>query len=315
MTTATTEGDTSAVKRAVIVPPGKLRDCWGRKFIVSSVYISYRSFSHIVILTDWNIIDGALKNYAEVPYESVSIMAPCFLTDVDVTAGAASADNIVFGLTTWVSGQKNTQPSTVETSAYEVVDELINYYLDKTKFPALEAIVFAGHSAGSQMTQRYAALKKTGEDEDKIHYYVANPGSFVWLTEDRPASTDACEGFDSYKYGLADKFPAYAAGDASSLGRDGLIERYMGRKIHYAFGLADNGPGDTRCQAVSQGASHLERGQNFMTMLDGLGGLGSTSTVDYIEGVSHDGGAMFNSPEGLDKVRFSFSTLSPCNTC
>jgi len=98
-------------------------------------------------------------------------MAPCYLADIDL-AGAATPDNIIFGETTWVSGHKNTGPSTVETSAYEVMDELMNYYLDTTKFPALEVVMFAGHSAGGQMTQRYAALRKSGAGEDRIHYWV-----------------------------------------------------------------------------------------------------------------------------------------------
>lgn len=269
----------------------------------------------IKIRIDWTMMDSALKEYAaEVAYEDVSIMAPCFLTDIDVASGAATEGNILFGLTTWVSGHKNTQPSTVETSAYEVVDELINYYMDKEKFPALEAVVFAGHSAGGQMTQRYAALKNCGSsDEDRLHYWVGNPGSLVWLTEDRPIPNEACERVDSYKYGLNDTIPAYALAEANELGRDGLIGRYMGRKIHYAFGLADNGAGDTRCQAQTQGMTHLERGQNFMSMVDGLGGLRETSTVDYVPDVSHNPDLMVKSAQGLEKVYFllSFTTGEP----
>jgi len=260
-------------------------------------------------------MDGALKNYADVPYGDVSIMAPCYLTDVDL-AGAAVEGNILFGYTTWVSGHSNTQPASVETSAYEVLDELVNYYLDTTKFPALEAVVIAGHSAGGQMSQRYAALRKNGANEDRVHYWVGNPGSLVWLTEDRPAPNEACEGVDSYKYGLTDKFPAYALGDTNDLGRDGIVQRYLGRKVHYAFGLEDNGPGDTRCQAVTQGSSHLERGQNFVAMLDNLGGMPAGSSVDYIPGASHQADAMVQSTEGLNKVslpHLSFSVIFNAN--
>ena len=124
----------------------------------------------------------------------------------------------------------------------------------------------------------------------------------MWLTEDRPLPNAACEDVDSYKYGIKDNFPAYALGDANKLGRDGLIERYMARNVHYAFGLADNGAGDTRCQAFTQGKTHLARGKNFMAMIDGLGGLPANSTVDYIAGVSHSGDRMVNSAQGLEKV-------------
>jgi len=122
-------------------------------------------------LLDFSLIDRALKAYPDVPYGDISIMAPCYLTDLDL-AGAATSDNLLFGKTTWVSGHKNIAPPGIETSAYEVMDELVNYYLDRTKFPALEAVVFAGHSAGAQMTQRYATLRKLGDNEDRLHYWV-----------------------------------------------------------------------------------------------------------------------------------------------
>jgi len=132
------------------------------------------------------------------------------------------------------------------------------------------------------MAQRYAALRKSTSGDDRIHYCransllqatisnicigVANPGSILWLTEDRPLPDSDCEGFDEYKYGLNGSFPAYALGDANNLGRDGLVERYRSRNLHYAWGLVsqgnsiarntvltslqnDYGNGDTRCQA------------------------------------------------------------------
>jgi len=313
------------VKRAVIFVPGKWRDCWTRG--------SFSPHPGIVLFNarlwpEFQLADEALKGYDEVPYEDVSIMSPCFLTDLD-HIGAATLDNILFGKTTWVSGHKNIQPTNIEISAFEVIDELIDYYLDTKKFPALEAVVFAGHSAGGQMTQRYAALKKDGKHEDRVHYWVrlvsystatvahfakylkvANPGSLLWLTEDRPKPDEDCEDIDSYKYGLEDSIPAYALGDANDLGRKGLVDRFLERNVHYAFGLLDHGAGDTRCQAMTQGSTHLERGQNFMAMLDDMGGMPKNSTVDYIPGVTHDGNGMVNNDAGLEKVRHCKLLLS-----
>lgn len=249
-------------------------------------------------------MDNTLKSYSEVDYDDVSIAGPCFLAESDL-AGAAKEGDILFGDTTWISGHQNIQPPSVQISSYEVIDELVDYYLDQDKFPALEAIVFAGHSAGGQMTQRYAVLRKDGKDEDRIHYWVANPGSLVWLTEDRPSPDSICEGVDSYKYGLNDTIPKYALGDVNDLGRDGVVDRYLGRNVHYAFGLDDNGNGDTRCQAFTQGSTHLERGQNFMSMLKNLNASvakSKTATVDFIQGVSHEANRMVESAEGSEKV-------------
>jgi hypothetical protein len=111
--------------------------------------------------------------------------------------------------------------------------------------------------------------------------YLGNPGSLLWLTEDRPNPEleNGCDGFDSYKYGIGDNICGYALGDANELGRDGLVSRYFSRKVHYAWGLVrltlylcqlifgsnnqcfleqeDNGNGDTRCQAeVSEAHIH-----------------------------------------------------------
>jgi hypothetical protein len=65
---------------------------------------------------------------------------------------------------------------------------------------------------------------------------IGNPGSLLWLTTDRPHPDETCAGVDSYKYGLTDKIIGYALGDASRLGRDELVQRYFGRKVHYAWG-------------------------------------------------------------------------------
>lgn len=106
------------------------------------------------------------------------------------------------------------------------------------------------------MAQRYLALRKTTDDDDRLHFWIgelqkramwmtlliiidvlANPGSLVWLTSDRPHPDDTCSGVDTFKYGLADGFPAYDTTDAKNLGRDGLASRYRDRNAHYAWGL------------------------------------------------------------------------------
>jgi len=134
---------------------------------VSKVPLVFVSLSQEFSITDATLTDNALKAYAEVPYETVSTMVPCYLTDVDLV-GAAQQGNILFGLTTWASGHQNTQPTSVQASAYDVLDELINYYLDAAKFPNLKAVVIAGHSLGAQMAQRYAAMRTSTTGDDKV---------------------------------------------------------------------------------------------------------------------------------------------------
>ncbi|KAF8883662.1 hypothetical protein CPB85DRAFT_1233192 [Mucidula mucida] len=278
--------DTSAVKRAVIILPGKPRDCW---------YY-------------WNVMNNALyvanANDSSLKREEISIMGPCFFNANDLSAGAAKSDQLVWGDTTWISGHYNIGPDSIsEFSSYDVLDSLVDYYMDTDMYPNLNVVVIAGHSAGAQMAQRYIALRNSVKNDDKLHYWIANPGSILWLTEDRPIANSSCSGIDDYKYGLSGTIPGYATAKANKLERSGLVERYRERKAHYAWGLADDGAGDTRCEAMTQGTSHLTRGQNFVSMLEGMdGGMPQNTTVDWVEGASHDNVEMMQSADGIDKV-------------
>ncbi len=108
------------------------------------------------------------------------------------------------------------------------------------------------------MAQRYAALRKSTENDNRLHFWIggffvsfichllkigfprgilpANPGSLCWLTDDRPIPNSSCSDADQYKYGLAGNFPAYATPDTNKLGRNGIVSRYNGRNLNYAWG-------------------------------------------------------------------------------
>lgn len=85
----------------------------------------------------------AAEKYPDVSTGAVSVLSPCFLTEVDLEAGAAHEGQLLFGLTTWISGQKSVSPEGVNMSSYEVVDRLVDYYLDTEKYPNLEVRTFS----------------------------------------------------------------------------------------------------------------------------------------------------------------------------
>ncbi|KIY70692.1 hypothetical protein CYLTODRAFT_347276 [Cylindrobasidium torrendii FP15055 ss-10] len=290
----TADLDNSTVTRAVIGVSGALRDCWQG-------------------WTDLNnALDTAAAAKSSVKPSKISVMSPCFFNTLDVDAGAVVEDQLVFNGTTWSSGHSNVLPDSIsDFSAYDVLDELIAFYMDKDTFPNLEKLVIGGHSMGAQAVQRYAALRKSTKNDDRLRFWVANPGSLLWLVKDRPAEDDDCDGVDDYKYGLSAKFPAYATADFNDLGRDGIVERYFGRNVSYAWGLKDNGAGDKRCQAVTQGSTHLERGKNYVAMLEDMsnGSIPDAHTVDYVAGVSHQPSKMMNSTEGWTKVSLIISSF------
>ncbi|KAK0458636.1 uncharacterized protein EV420DRAFT_368640 [Desarmillaria tabescens] len=297
------------VTRAIIVLNGKDRTCW----------------------SDWTAMNNALYNATyddpTIERDHISIMAPCFFTEADLKAGAATDDQLIWDNTTWISGHSNVADNPSNFSTYDVLDTLVAYYMNTTVYPNLQVVVIAGHSAGGQMTQRYVALRPSNEDDSRLHFWIANPGSLCWLTSDRPFPDDDCDGVDDFKYGLKANFPAYATADARVLEREGIIERYNGRTISYAWGLVsdviclrvifyhslqeDHGDGDPRCQAKTQGNSHLERGQYFVSMLEDMGGVPNCTTVDWVPGISHDAEGMMASNVGIDKL-FRFMGNEGC---
>ncbi|KAK7455267.1 hypothetical protein VKT23_011139 [Stygiomarasmius scandens] len=289
--------DNSAITRAIIVPGAKARDHW-------SYWITMK-----------NILSFAAEADPSIDANTVSIMSPCFMAQVDAQAGAANSTNLYWSKTGWFSGTYAEGPNDKDKiSSFDILDNLAAHYADKSIYPNLQEIIFAGHSAAAQMFQRYAALRNPTDNDDAIHYIVANPGSFLWLASDRPAPNSSCEDVDRYKYGLDDGFPGYATGTFNRVGRGGLVDRYLSRNVHYAHGTADDGPGDTSCQAVTQGSSHLERGQNFVSLLQSLStGWPTTQTIDWVEGVSHQNQDMYNS-SALRERLFKDATVSGSGT-
>ncbi|KAK0493842.1 hypothetical protein EDD18DRAFT_1178117 [Armillaria luteobubalina] len=277
--------DMTEVTRAVIILQGKHRASW----------------------SDWNAANNALSkavyNNPAIKRSEISIMCPCFLTEADLSAGAAQDGQLLWGKTNWISGSRNVGPDSVTgVSSFDVLDALVAYYMDRKLYPNLKVLVVGGHSAGGQMAQRYAILRPSTDDDGRLHFWIANPGSLCWLTPGRPVPNNQCDGVDAFKYGLESGFPAYATKSARALGREGIVKRYHSRTLNYAWGLKDEGNGDTRAQAQTQGRTHLERGQNFVAMLEDMGGIPSLTTVDWVPGVSHSGEGMMASDAGIDKL-------------
>ncbi|KAK0201354.1 hypothetical protein DFS33DRAFT_1346524 [Desarmillaria ectypa] len=286
--------NTTEVTRAVIVLHGQPRDCWYH----------------------WNSMNNALYKATyddpSIVREHISILGLCFFDEDDLSGGAAEEGQLLYGKTAWISGQDNVAPDSISNySSFDVLDSLVAYYMDKTVYPNLEVVVVGGHSAGAQMAQRYAALRSSTDDDDRLHFWVANPGSLLWLTSGRPVSVDGCNGTDVYKYGLESGFPGYVTRNARELDRSGIVERYNGRNMHYAWGLADYGNGDTRCQVMAQGNTQISRGQNFVKMLEGMGGIPNLTTIDWVPNIGHSSEGMMASEGGIDKLfRYVSSSAS-----
>ena len=192
-------------------------------------------------------------------------------------------------------------------SAFEVVDAILQTLADRTRFPQLARVTLAGHSAGAQLVHRYAVFNSLDEKLRAaglaVRYVVANPSSYLYLTDERPLGSgfapynrNACARYNTYRHGL-EGLPRYAA-DAN--GTD-LFRRYAVRDVTYLLGTADNDPGhhalDRSCAGKAEGAHRLERGRNYIRYERHLAGAATrlNRRAYEVEGVGHQQSRMFGS--------------------
>jgi hypothetical protein len=232
------------------------------------------------------------------------IVAPQFLDGSD---GPSSLD-LRWTSEGWKQGDESqTSPS---VSSFAAVDQMIRGVVSSGDFPNLQDVVVAGHSAGGQFVERYAAANRIdGTVGAPLRYVVANPSSYLYLTPERPVSgsTDqfatpdasSCSGYDTYKYGLKG-LNAYLG----AVGADGIRAQFQSRHVAYLLGSNDTDPNDSTidktCEAEMQGPYRLARGQAFFNYLGHVYGSGvyQTQSETIVQGVAHDANGMFCSPEG-----------------
>ncbi|WFD42863.1 hypothetical protein MPSI1_001513 [Malassezia psittaci] len=283
------------VKRVIVTLPGKPRDSWkyANLFYNAMQYVYNQSM------------------YGYQPGE-VMIIAPAVLNLDDQWAGGVEPQWLAYNSSMWQMGGRSHYPNlTHSIGFYSALDTLINHAMNKTIFPNVNRLVVAGHSMGGQAVMRYALLKRPKKYDDSMMYWIGNPGSWAWLQNDTqpvtaPSTTCNPETLkNTWPYGLSNmtKIPGYAR-DSVSQNTAPFVQRFLSKKIHYGLALLDNGAGDTHCQAQYQGASHLERGTNFVSMVSGLsnGGWPANQSLGYVAGVSHQDYPMIAATSSLDFV-------------
>ena len=199
----------------------------------------------------------------------------------------------------WLSGDGAINRK--EVSAFELVDHMISLMANKENFPNLKEIVLTGHSAGGQLVQRYAVGSILDQVYPGIHfrYIVANPGSYLYLTNRRPFQGPKNCAYNDYKFGM-DKRNAYM----SQRPAPKMISDYLKKDVVYFLGEADirSDDIDQSCPAVYQGRFRLERGQLYMQQLSGQFPE-HEHHLSTVPGVGHTQYGMYTSENGI-KVLF-----------
>ena len=236
---------------------------------------------------------------------STIIIAPHFMEEDDL-AGYDLEDDGLFWSSGWKFGDlsKDTtaHPRADRISSYDVMDRIIHFLATGGSFPNLEDIVIAGHSAGGQYVNRYAAISPvetsiagTGVD---VKYIIANPSSYVYFTDERvypgtmdtflephplwsslcpdpdccPDDPDPCPfTYDEYIYGLSGDLNTYVGDVVDDIGIPGIMTRYADKKVTILLGRLDKNPCDSSldksCGANLEGRYRLERGPVSYTHL------------------------------------------------
>ncbi|WP_166827896.1 alpha/beta hydrolase [Thalassoroseus pseudoceratinae] len=200
-------------------------------------------------------------------------------------------------------------------SAYDVMNQLLPAVANLERFRNLKTVVVCGHSAGGQMTQRYAITSKFRPPKGvSVRFVASGASSFAYLDSKRPRQqgqeivfeelpSEFLEKYPNYNnwgYGLDARYRAFRR--ASD---DYLRQRYAKRRVLYLCGSEDNNPNDSTLSkaygALLQGRQRLERMKLFFAHLIDVYGedIKKTHAMAIAEGVNHNGFDAYASNAGL----------------
>ncbi len=204
----------------------------------------------------------------------------------------------------------------VTVSAFEVTDMILEDVAAGGSFPNLKTIIILGHSAGGQMTNRYAA---TGIFESKIaspmgievRYIVMAPSSYVYFNNERAIGGTIDRfaipkkpplNYNHWGYGLE---RMYAYHKKYNVTPDSVVGRYPSKRILYLVGSKDrdeNDPSMGRGEAAMlQGRHRLERGMIYYNYLKHFygGKIKGNQYFSVVRNAGHSGSQLMLSRQAV----------------
>jgi hypothetical protein len=258
----------------------------------------------------------AAATVAGVADSTALLIAPQFLIEEDISYHGLGSDMLFWSEPGWKEGDRSlstpAHPRPDSISTYALMDSIL--YRIASHNPNLHKIIVAGHSAGGQFVNRYAAGNTIEQVLQSafgvaVYYVAANPSSYLYFTPERlkpgttsifeipsPAVAQACPEYNWYKYGL--EHPnSYMANVAPAQ----LKAQYSSRRVTCLLGELDANPTDPSmdmtCAAKLQGEHRLARGQIYRNHLNKVFGSSvlPTHLAVVIAGVGHNSTDMFTS--------------------
>jgi pimeloyl-ACP methyl ester carboxylesterase len=120
--------------------------------------------------------------------ESALVIAPRMASnDGGSCTDPLAQGEISWHCNTWRSGGPSLSHPAV--TSFDFLDAILRQVARKELFPNLKTIVVTGHSAGGQVTNRYAMSSKVHDSLGvPVSYVVSNPSSYAYPTDERPTS-------------------------------------------------------------------------------------------------------------------------------
>jgi len=253
------------------------------------------------------VVHGASINpddyyrYMTTTLEALGVSKKTVLISPDFKSIAGTSGDLYWSSLGYRNGQAS--KGTAQISSFEVLDILINRLANKNFFPVLNEIVITGQSSGGLFVHTYAAGNRSESTHPNIHfeYIVSESQYFYYPTNERvdeqtnklyaPAN---CNGLQFWPFGYT-VVPDYV----SPMDRTTFNDRFVKRSITYLLG---NGSGSdselntTDCEAVLSGISRYKRGENMYLYMN-LKYPNHNHKRRIAQGISHNGSAIYNSPE------------------
>ena len=197
-----------------------------------------------------------------------------------------------------------------EISSFQAMDELIKNIAENKNFSNIRKISLIGHSAGGQFIQRYSVATEISSivPDKEIELIVSNPSSYLYLHPQRVnfikndfhsflPSTNKCEEYDDYIYGVRSGVPSYFRG----LRREELQNNFEKNPVVYLMAEEDKDTDylDRSCEANTQGENRIDRAYNFFQYVRTFFKFHQHRFIS-IPSIGHDHLAVFSSREAQD---------------
>jgi len=195
----------------------------------------------------------------------------------------------------WRMGGSAVSDSTL--ASFDVIDQLLTTIEDR--FPNLQRVVVAGHSAGGQFVTNY---QMTNPVHTRLRvpptYVAANASAYAYPDQTRPTVTDlaTCPTYADWPFGLSAR-----SGYVSRSGPEQIREQAAQRPISILVGELDTQPMDGgffgSCAARVQGMTRRARGEAFGQHMTALYSARQVTAV--VPSCGHSESCMFLSRVGM----------------